>query len=191
MESDKYGIKVNDNTFKRTPIKDEIRYRKIKRLTFEKDLQQVLPSDCELCFHGTPIWNTQKILQSGNISSMADKPSKDEDKIYVTTIEKVWFTIRHFADLGNYAYPAGCIFVLTPKDEEEIKSSREQNKINSVNFECECDRLKAIITTPENLKLVKQWVKQSGLNIDESIVVDYDEFLLWAKNYYTNQEVGV
>ncbi|MBQ8615322.1 MAG: hypothetical protein IJ415_02010 [Clostridia bacterium] len=181
---DQFNIKRDKtNKFLRSINKEDVKYRKIKRMTFEKELKMVLGDECLFCFHGTPIWNAQKILQSGNISAEIDRFGAGEDilnmpgQISVSTINNLWFTVQHHADLLNFKYPAGCIFVILPKNEEEIKSSREKNIIANVDFKQNPERLKAIITTPENVEKVKFWIKEYGLNVKTNIVVDYDEFI--------------
>lgn len=181
---DQFEIKHDDtNLFKRTPIKDDVKYRRIKRATFESQLLEVLPVECDFCFHGTTIWNTEKILKTGKICAK----DGENDEICVTALKNVWFTIKEFADLGNYEYPAGCIFVIQP-NEDEINISKRENKINNVYFNKNPNRLIAIITTPENIERVKKWLQQSNLNIDEKVVVDYDQFLQYCKDNYIKQD---
>lgn len=190
VKFDKYGNKVDDKNFKRPSNKEDIKYRKTILLTFEKRLKQELSEDCTLCFHGTPIWNAKQIIESGNISALIDREGCGENvlpmpgQISVSTINNIWFTIKYHADLYNYNYPAGCVFVIEPKNEEEITSSREHNVIRNIYFDKEPERLKAIITTHENVEVVKAWVKASGFNICSDIVVDYDEFILFAQNIF-------
>ncbi|MFQ6724456.1 MAG: hypothetical protein ACLRFE_03920 [Clostridia bacterium] len=196
VEFDKYGNKTSDESFKRDIDKQDVAYRKKVKLTFEKRLKDILPQNYNLCFHGTPIWNCKQILKSGNISSLADRVGERENilpihnKIYVSTINNLWFTIRYHADLSNYNYPAGCIFVIEPKD-DEIKSSKHQNIINNIYFDKEPKRLKNIITTPENIDLVKSWVMESGLKINDSIVVNYEQFLTLCQGYDNNQQFNL
>ncbi|MBQ7798621.1 MAG: hypothetical protein IJ371_05810, partial [Clostridia bacterium] len=141
-----------------------------------------------------PIWNAKEILQSGNISALIDRIGEGENvlpmpgQICVLTMNNLWFTIKYHADLYNYNYPAGCIFVIKPKDKKEIKSSREENTISNIYFDREPERLKAIITTSENIGRVKTWIKESKLNINANIVVDYNEFLIQVSKYYDNKQ---
>lgn len=189
-EFDEYGNKKNDTKFKRPSNKEDIKYRKIIQVTFEKRLQEVVDENCTLCFHGTPIWNAKEIIKSGNISALIDRVGSGENvlhmpgQISVSTINNLWFTLKYHADLFNYDYPAGCIFVIEPKNEEEIKSSREKNYINNIDFEENPERIKYIITTPENIELVKKWINESGLKINSNIVVDYDEVITNMHNEY-------
>lgn len=190
VEFDEYGNKKQDEKYRRESNNADIRYRKIVQVTFEKELKKALPEDCTLCFHGTPIWNAKEILQSGNISALIDRVGARENvlpmpgQISVSTINNLWFTIKYHADLFDYNYPAGCIFVITPKDEQEIKSSREENTINNIYFAKEPERLKAIITTPENIEIVKTWVADSKLNINCNIVMDYEHFIKYIQQEY-------
>ncbi len=183
IEFDEYGLKKDNISYKRERNKEDIRYRKIAISTFEKELKKGLSLDSDLCFHGTPIWNAKEIIKSGNISALIDRvgPQKDvlpmPGQINVSTINNLWFTIKYHSDLFNYDYPAGCIFVIKPKDEQEIKSSREKNVIGNVYFDKNPERLVAIITTPENIELVKTWIKEGKLLISPEIVVDYNQFI--------------
>jgi len=193
VEFDAYGFKKSDEKFKRNRNAEDIRYRKVQLVTFEKRLIQTLPQDCELCFHGTPIWNAEQIIKSGNISALIDRIGEKENvlpnpgKISVSTIKNLWFTIKYHTELYNYDYPAGCIFVIMPNGKDEIKSSQEENIINNVYFEKHPQRLKAIITTPENIDLVKQWIAQSELNIDTDVVVDFERFIINMKDKYQQE----
>ena len=185
-----FEIKQCDKSFFRPSQKDDMKYRKFILVTFEKRLKEVIDKDCTLCFHGTPIWNAKQIINSGNISSLIDRIGPGEDvlpmpgQISVSTINNLWFTVKYFADLFNYNYPAGCIFVIKPQDEQEVKSSVENNSINNVYFYKQPEQLVSIITTPENITTVKNWIKDSKLNISPEIVVDYEQFIEIAKSKY-------
>lgn len=183
---DQYWIKKDKtNSFCRPEISEDIKYRKIQRLKYEDELKKVLPSECNFCFHGTTIWNTKSILESGEITARIDRDGEGDDvlntpgKIYVSTLNNIWFTVKYHADLGNYKYPAGCIFVITPQNAEEFKSARQSNLIENVDFKKQPERLKCIITTPENMDRVKEWIKSSNLKLNPNIVVDYNESINW------------
>lgn len=188
---DQYWIKTDKlNKFLRPEDKDDVRYRKLKKMNFESELKNVLPEDCNLCFHGTTIWNAEKILESGEISSRMDREGYDSELtnspsvISVTTLNNVWFTIKNFADLHNYKYPAGCIFVLEAS-QEELVSARERNEIPNVDLIDSPDKLRAIITTPENIDRVRLWLQESPINCSEGVVMDYDEVLEYFSSQYS------
>jgi len=194
-EFDMYGNKKDDLTFKRPRNMEDVKYRKIVQVTFEKQLKEIVGEDCNLCFHGTPIWNAKEIIDSGKITAMIDRVGDGEyilpmpGQISVSTINNLWFTIKYHADLFNYNYPAGCIFVIKPKNKNEIKSSKENNAISNIYFDKEPERLVAIITTPENIELVKSWISKSNLKISPDIVVDYNGFIRQASNNFENTPV--
>lgn len=195
IEFDEYGNKKNNLTFKRPRNMEDVKYRKIAQVTFEKKLKEIVGENCTLCFHGTPIWNAKEIINSGNITSLIDRVGPDKNilstpgKISVSTINNLWFTIKYHADLFNYDYPAGCIFVIKPKNKDEIKSSTENNVINNICFDKQPERLIAIITTPENIEIVKGWINNSKLKINPNIVVDFNEFISLASNSFEHSQV--
>ena len=179
---DQFWIKKDiTNKYYRPEIPEDVKYRKIQKLTYENKLKQLLQDDCCLCFHGTTIWNAKSILESGEITARIDREGEGEGvlntpgKIYVSTINNLWFTVNHHADLGNYKYPAGCVFVIKPTSEEEYNSAKESNLISNVDFKKFPNILKAIITTPENIDKVKSWLQSSGIDVNPDIVKDYND----------------
>lgn len=186
---DQFWIKKDPtHSFCRPEIAEDVKYRKIKKVTFEDELKKVLSKDCNFCFHGTTIWNTKSIIDSGEISAQIDREGLGEEtlntpgQIYVSTLNNLWFTVKHYADLGNYKYPAGCIFVISPQSEEEFKSAKEHNLIANVNIKEQSDRIKAIITTPENITRVQNWINESKLHLNRDIVVDYEQAIYLLDN---------
>ncbi len=181
---DQFLIKKDPTgTFKRPQNDWDMKYRRVQKATFAERLQKLLPKNYPNCFHGTTIWNTQEILNSGSLSAEIDRKGFSENVlncpgvISVTTLEDLWWTVKEFADLSNFEYPAGCIFVLEPKDEREQISAKENKTIGNVNLLCESKRLKNIITTPENLERVRGWLEKSEINVDGEIVISYEDFL--------------
>lgn len=190
---DQFWIKKDPtNSFCRPEMTEDVKYRKIQKVTFEDKLKRSLPQDCDFCFHGTTIWNTKSIIDSGEISAQIDREGQSEEvlntpgQIYVSTINNLWFTVKHYADLSNYKYPAGCIFVISPKTQEEYNSAREHNLIANVSLKNEPQRIKAIITTPENISRVQNWIESRKLNISSNIVIDYNQSIEVLKKVYTS-----
>ena len=134
-------------------------------------------------------------MKSKNISAEVDRVGKKEDGldisgyIYVSTMKNLWFTVKNHSDLLNFDYPAGCIFVIKPKDKIDIKTAETNNIIKNIDFATDPERLKAIITTPENIERVKTWVKESGIQIEEDIVMDYEDFINYVKNLKLNNNL--
>lgn len=176
--------------FKRTANMDDIKYRCRQIDDFANHLRAVLPEDSNLCFHGTSIWNTQLIIDSGNISSAVDRENRNlsifdtPGQVDITTRNNIDITIKGYSWLGDFDYPAGCIFVILPQKAEDIESSR-LNYIGNIVLRETPERLEAIITTPENIDRVSNWLKNSNLDICSSKVMDYDNFI----NIMRNQKV--
>ena len=80
-----------------------------------------------------------------------------------------------YSGLWEYkeSLPAGCIFAVFPKTESELED--EKWFMNKIDFSTNPEQLYKIITTPENINLVKKWCKESGL--DTHLVCDYENFL--------------
>ena len=165
----------------RPRFEEDMAYRRRQYYQFSNMVKEVMPDDLDLCFHGCPIFAAKSIIEEGCISSSVDRlgvaTSYDvEDQVSVTTKETLSTTIQGYAKLhDNMELPAGCIFVIIPKDEVEIKSSKTSMIIGNVNFKENPERLYAIITTPENLERVTSWAKES--EIDISKIHDYDGFI--------------
>ena len=189
--------KDKSGNFKRERNQEDMKYRRIHKATFAEKLGELLSKDSSLCFHGTPIWNAEAIIKSGQLSAEIDRKGDNDDVldmagfVSVTTIENLWWTVKQFADLSNFDYPAGCIFVIEPKDESEQALARDKHKIANVDFVKEPDRLKKVITTPENVQRVKEWLEKSELDVVKNIVVTYDEFLEKAKNDFQKRDERV
>lgn len=191
---DQFEIKKDPtNAFRHEPTKEDAKYRRVQKASFAEKIEKLLPKNYPLLFHGTTIWNAKEILSSANISAEIDRKDKSEDvldmsgKISVTTVESLWWTVKEFADLANFNYPAGCIFVLLAKDKEEFEMAVSTKSIQNVDFGAEPERLKNIITTPENVSRVKEWLSQSDIVVESDIVVDYDEFLSIAQKEHEKE----
>lgn len=154
--------------FRRDKFNEDIKYRKKVRMVIDMEFQEALGSDCKFLFHGTPIWNAESIIATGEIRSF-----DESGEIYVSTISNVWFTTKHHADLLNYDFPAGCIFVIEPQTQSEFEHAKQYNQIQPVDFNKTPDRLRAVITTPENISRVNGWLKSSPAKIANVPVVDY------------------
>jgi len=146
---------------------------------FPSKLREVMPNS-NLCFHGTTIYGAEGIINSGEISSSVDRngvaSSYDTDnQVSVTVLKTLETTIGGYAGLEDAELPAGCVFVVTPKDEEDIKSAKNSMMIKNVNFKEDPSRLVAILTTEESAFLVRSWCRNNG--IDEKVVLTYEQFL--------------
>ena len=155
--------------FIRPNAREDIDYRS-QLFGFAEQLKKVLPSDLDLRFHGTPIYFAKEILKSGEISSSADrfdgfdKSTDGRGEFSVSDIDSLSRTVNFFLDVTAYerSLPCGCLFVLTADGQTE--KQRAGSLMNRVDFKAEPERLFAIVTTPENISQVKEWVRESQLS---------------------------
>jgi len=196
ITEDKYDITCLEKEleFSRPTKSKDMQYRKRQYCNFPKLIKDFVPDDLPLRFHGCPIYIARDILQSGWLSSPKDrlefgKPADIQGHFYVTTKNNIRYTIASYMDSFAKHIPAGCVFVLLPKDENDIKFVEPYCIISNVNFREEPVRLFAVITTPENIERVKEWAVAGG--VDPTKVHDFDSFIkLFDRNINQNQPVA-
>lgn len=189
---------INDKLeFLRPANQEDIDYRLKKYSEFSKQVKAEVPDDLHLCFHGCPIYAARHIIEDGEISSSVDRIGSEtsydvSDQVSVTTKNTIETTVQGYTGLtGNYNLPAGCIFAIVPKDENEIQTSETSMLIGNVSFKENPERLYAIITTPENIERVTEWAEKG--NIDLSKVYDFEGFIQdieKQKTQFSEQEIG-
>lgn len=135
---------------------------------------KVVPENLDLRFHGTPIYNTKEILESGGIFSSVDinegyMASTDlSGEISASSKESLNRTIQGwFANLAAYgrSLPCGCIFALNPRTEKD-KELKQYDAMESVNFKEHPEQLYGIFTSTENIPNVRIWLEKSGFSPD-------------------------
>lgn len=161
---------------------------------FSKELKEKLSKESTLCFHGcSHIYRVKAILKQGQISSSVDRlgfqTSYDVDEqVSVTTRSSIDVTMESYVGLtSNSSFPAGALFVIKPKDEQKIESSKSL-LIGNVDFKTNPERLVAIISTSENKKRIIEWCKASGVLKEK--VYTFDEFLNVVDEITENMNVG-
>lgn len=164
--------------FLRPSNEKDMEYRLRQYDEFSKKMKDLVPEDLALRFHGCPIYTAKHIIESGEISSSVDRLGVEtsydtEGQISVTTKDTLDTTIHGYTHLSENFLPAGCVFVLLPKDELDAKAG-DSMLMGNVNFKQEPNRLYGIITTPENIERVSQWAKVSGIDLNK--IHDFDEF---------------
>ncbi len=158
----------------------DMEYRLRQYNEFAKKMKDLVPDDLQLRFHGCPIYTAKHILESGELSSSVDRlgvaTSYDtEGQVSVTTKDTLDITIHGYTHLSDNSYlPAGCVFVVLPKDEMDAKAG-DSMLMGNVDFKSEPDRLYGIITTPENIERVSQWAKANGIDLSDKLY-DFDSF---------------
>lgn len=162
----------------------DIEYRNNQLTTFVKQLQEIMPQNLELRFHGTPIYYAEQIIKSGEISSSADRydgyirSTDRKGEISASSIATLGRTINNFSDMTAYNrdMPAGCIFALLPKEEDATCGI---DLMHTVDFRKNPEQFFGVFTTPENVEQVKEWMNESGF--DTNIVHTFEGFLKTVK----------
>jgi hypothetical protein len=151
----------------RPPFPADIEYRKRQIASFADKLNAMKPT-LPLCFHGTPIYNAEKILTSCEL-----KPSTIGNGLYVTAPESVGFT-NYYTNLREFCMPAGVMFAVLPKRNEDYDAIKQNHIMQSIKFRENPEQLFAVITTPENVGAVADIARDTIPNVN---VCDYDAFL--------------
>lgn len=154
---------INQQEFMRVGS-DETENEKISVYrNFSKELKEKLSKESTLCFHGcSHIYSVKAILEQGQISSSVDRlgfsTSYDVDEqVSVTTRNSIDVTMESYVGLtSNPSFPAGALFVIKPKNEQEIESSKNL-LIENVDFKTNPERLVAVVTTSENKERIIEW----------------------------------
>lgn len=157
----------------------DIEYRKRQLNEFTKKLRSVISDKLDLRFHGAPIYFAEDIISSGKISSTAERfngYNRSFDSagiISVTDIDSLDTTVKSFSGLDfSDNLPAGCIFILRTENTDTCK---EAFSMKSVDFKENPKALYGIITTPENINMVRGWMLKQGFMSEK--VYDFDEFI--------------
>ena len=166
--------------FLRPADDEDMEYRLRQYNEFAKRIKDLVSDDLPLRFHGCSIYTAKHILESGELSSSVDRlgieTSYDtEGQVSVTTKDSLDITIQGYTHLSDNAYlPAGCVFVLIPKDEIDAEAG-DSLLMGNVDFKLEPNRLYGIISTPENIERISQWGQIYGIDLNGKIY-DFDGF---------------
>lgn len=168
--------------FIRPNTPEDIHYREKQIHEFSQKINKASPNQNMIVFHGTPIYNAKKIIQTGKIVSGKDlwgfSTSGDPaGQFSVTTKDNIRDTILGHSDLNAFIgfLPAGVIFVINSQSEQEYQMAKIKGRIFNVNFKENPERIHSLITTPENITLVQNWLKQNNYSYP---VCDYDSFIV-------------
>lgn len=158
----------------------DMKYRLRQYDEFAKQIKDLVPDDLPLRFHGCPIYTAKHILESGELSSSVDRLGVETSydtagQVSVTTKDSLDITIQGYTHLSdNSCLPAGCVFVLLPRDEIDAEAG-DSLLMGNVDFKLEPDRLYGVITTPENIERISQWSQRYGIDLNGK-VYDFDGF---------------
>ena len=169
----------------------DIAERKRIRETYAKEIAQSVSDDRPVFFHGVKsLISLEAILSSGHLGYLADERTSSftsPGSVDVTTKDSIE-TSLNFMGLemyGNYPFiPAGCMFVIAPKDEDEKAYAMEytgsEHHIETVMFAQNPERLVAIVSTTENQEYIKKMAEKYGFPPEK--VCTFDGFIERMKN---------
>lgn len=158
----------------------DISYRQKVLEIFPHWAAQYIPDNLNLLFHATNLANTQRILDSGRITSGKDRwtirtSGDGKGEISISTKNSLSVSLSGHMDLiaQEYHLPAGCLFALHVS-KEKYQTAQKDTHTQNIQLRQNPKQLYAIITTPENLNRVKWWVQKNGFM--PSIVYDFQAF---------------
>lgn len=168
-------------SFIRPNSPDDIQYREKLVDDFSSKIASILGDDDSIRFHGTPIYFTKEILKSGAILSSSarfdgyNKSTDLKDEISVSTAKTISRTLSFFTGIYSFqsSLPSGCLFVLKADDVDATLV--QYSAMKTFSFKANPERLLGVCTTPENIPVVREWLKLYGY--DENLAYSFEEFL--------------
>lgn len=143
-------------------------------------IREAVPAGTPIRFHGTELPRARDILASGELSSSVDREGIETSydvsgQVSVTMPEDIGTTVHDFSGIlsRDCVMPAGCIFVLVPESEEDIKAGNS-HLMGNVYFRTQPERIVGIMTSPENISQVQSWSEPAG--IDPARVQEFFDF---------------
>lgn len=158
--------------FMRIPTNEDDKiYRNNVLSKFCKIIDKSIPDNFPIVLHGTSnLGVVRDIIKSGGL--LTPKQKKEYDVSFASLIDVTYksnVTVSlQFAENVEPYMPYGALFAFSPQEDEIAnvintgKNGEVDGGVNGVNFKKEPARLYGIITTPENVEMVKQWCKQYG-----------------------------
>lgn len=129
-----------------------------------------LPADSPIRFHATSLLATENVIQMGELSSSVDRTGQatsydTSDQVSVTIPKDVAISVSGYLGLTerNMCLPAGCIFMLLPRDATEAAAGA-QMLMGNVYFRDHPEQLVGILTSDENIPTVRAWCVKAGLD---------------------------
>ena len=200
-------IKINDLLFNITILQSKINYmrkpyiedmeeRKDIKLNYNEKIKKTIREDVPMVFHGVSYLGVvEEILKSGGLFTLEERNMSIRslaNQIDVTQRGRIQTTLEFADPPGYYTLPYGAIFALMPLKEEEHKvlhtkeGSEVPGGIESINFREHPERLISIITTSENIDLIRSWCEK--YMIDPNLVLTHEQFLELCKEKYSGVE---
>ena len=179
------GKKQDKVSFMRPDNIDDLDIRESIKDNFAKKIDSIIPDGIPIVFHGRPNLGTiKKIIRDGGLTTPDERG--ESFRSFATSIDvgtkKDLSTVLDFADprIGS-GFPYGAIFAFYPSENEKQKvletlGSEVDGGVESVSFRDNPERLMGIISTSENIQLLKSWCEEYG--IDPNKVFTHEAFLI-------------
>lgn len=169
---------------------NDLNERKDIMTNFPKLVNEIIPNDVPIVFHGNNnIETVKQIISSGGLYTPEERGTSSETRIYVTYKSNIKVSCE-YADSGlNVFMPYGAIFVFYSKEHEyeTVLQTGEEREVfggvESINFNE--SRFVGIITTTENLEDLKKYMKEN--NLDSNKVFTYNQFLDFCNDRFIAQ----
>lgn len=165
--------------FKRPANEQDMTYRQNVLDSIIPQLQNIIPESDKKLFHSTSIDCAKAIIQSKSLSSSADRydgydaSTDGYGRISVAGISKLDWSTSYWLDARDPLMPCGALFVL--KEGYEGDFDPTQHQMDSIDFSKNPEQLLFVISSPENINVLKQTMQEAGLDL--SIVYTFDEYL--------------
>jgi hypothetical protein len=176
----------------RPQSEEDLLERQKIRDNFGKIVNEVIPDSEPVVFHGNDnIEKVKQIIESGGLFTPEERGV--DFKSFATLIDVTYKSnIRvslEFADRSIHSFmPYGALFVFLPKESEYENvlntggSSEVFGGVDGINFKTESDRFIGIITTNENLEILKKCCEENG--IDSNKIFNHEQFIKYCKSKY-------
>lgn len=165
----------------------DIEERKRIMMTYPDLLRKHVSEKNPLFFHGMrDLTSLEQILSSGHLGYLLGEKTRsftNPGTVDVTTADSIETSIQGFTGLNYGGYdkflPAGCLFVISPKDEAEReyanKNTGTEHNIETVDFKSDPNRIVAIVSTTENKERISELAQK--YHIDPKKVYTFDGFI--------------
>ncbi len=148
----------------------DVEYRLRVQHELPGHIKDALPADSPVRFHATSLLATEGIVKTGELSSSVDRTGSASsydtaDQVSATMPDNVEISVESYLGLTNrnMCLPAGCLFMLLPKDADEAAAGNQQ-LMDNVYFKKNPKQLVGVLTSDENLPTVRAWFVENDLD---------------------------
>lgn len=157
------------------------------------ELEKIVPESEGLLFHSTSISNAYSILENLSLSSSADRydgydaSTDGVGRISVADISGLNWSTSYWLHTTTETMPCGVLFVL--KEAYEGDFDKTQHQMDSIDFAKNPDQLEYVVSTTENMAVLKQALEEKGFTTDK--VITFDQFLEIQQEKHKERQEGL